>query len=371
MTTYFVRRLLLMIPTFLGVTMIAFAITRVVPGGPLEREIMQLRLGGVTAGESGSGVSSVFDPTADMSSEALEQLKKNFDLDKPGYVAYFLWLKKIAVLDLGESYLKREPVWNLIIHRLPISLTFGLCGFLLAYLISIPLGILKALRHGTAFDFISSTLVFVGYSIPGWALGALLLVFLASGRFYDAFPLGNIKSSSYDDLPSLAKSIDDGDEVSDEFGTFEWDRLSFVSKVIDRVYHMFLPVMCYMMSSFAALTILTKNSLIDNLGQDYVRTAFAKGISPARVILLHTLRNSLIPLATGLGHAISVLMAGSYLIEWVFNIDGIGYLGFTSIQQRDYTVVLGVLVVNTVLTLFGNILSDFLYAMIDPRIRFE
>ena len=372
MTTYFVRRLMLMLPTFLGVTMIAFAITRIVPGGPLEREIMQLRLGGASSGESGGGgTGSIFDPTADMSSEALEQLKKNFDLDKPGYLAYFLWLKKIAMLNLGESYLKREPVWDLIVQRLPISLTFGLCGFLLAYLVSIPLGILKALSHGTVFDFTSSAIVFIGYSIPGWALGALLLVFLASGRFYDVFPLGNIKSSSYDDLPSLAKSIDEVDEVSDDFGSFEWERLSLGSKLIDRVYHMFLPVLCYMMSMFAALTVLTKNSLMDNLGQDYVRTAFAKGISPARVILLHTLRNSLIPLATGLGHAMSVLMAGSYLIEWIFNIDGIGYLGFTSIQQRDYTVVLGVLVVNTMLTLLGNILSDFFYAMIDPRIRFE
>ena len=371
MTTYFIRRILLMIPTFVGVTMIAFAITRIVPGGPLEREIMQLRMGGAGGNESGGGTSSVFDPTADMSAEALEQLKKNFDLDKPGYVAYFLWLKKIAQLNLGDSYLKREPVWNLITQRLPISLTFGICGFVLAYLISVPLGILKAIWHGSLFDFSSSAIVFIGYSIPGWALGALLLVFLASGRFLDVFPLGNIRSSSYDALPSIAKSLDDAEEVSDEFGMFEWDQLSLPSKVIDRVHHMFLPVICYMMSMFAALTILTKNSLIDNLGQDYVRTAFAKGISPARVILLHTLRNSLIPLATGLGHAISILMAGSYLIEWVFNIDGIGYLGFTSIQQRDYTVVLGVLVVNTVLTLLGNILSDFFYAMIDPRIRFE
>jgi len=372
MATYFIRRLLLMIPTFMGVTMIAFAITRIVPGGPLEREIMQMRLGGSGGGEAGGGgSSSVFDPTADMSEAALEQLKKNFDLDKPGYVAYFLWLKKIATLNLGESYLKREPVWNLITQRLPVSLTFGLSGFLLAYLISIPLGILKALWHGSIFDFASSVIVFVGYSIPGWALGALLLVLLASGRFYDVFPLGNIKSSAYDDLPSLAKMFDEVDDVSDDFGTFDWERLSLASKITDRVHHMFLPVVCYMMSMFATLTILTKNSLIDNLGQDYVRTAFAKGISPARVILLHTLRNSLIPLATGLGHAMSVLMAGSYLIEWVFNIDGIGYLGFTSIQQRDYTVVLGVLVVNTLLTLLGNILSDFFYAMIDPRIRFE
>ena len=373
MTAYFTRRLLLILPTLLGVTIIVFTITRLVPGGPLEREIMQIRMAGLGGGEAGGGGgSSILDPTTQISEEALEHLKKNFDLDKPGYVAYFLWLKKLCMLDLGQSRPKRVPVWDLISQRFPISLTFGLTGFFLAYLVSIPLGIYKALRHGSAFDFTSSAIVFVGYSIPGWALGALLLVFLASGRFLDVFPLGGVESDSYERLPALAKVLDDDSEaVSDEFGMFEWERLSYTSKIIDRGYHMFLPVLCYMMASFAALTILTKNSLMDNLGQDYVRTAFAKGLSPRRVILLHTLRNSLIPLATGLGHALSVLMAGSYLIEWVFNIDGIGYLGFTSLTGRDYTVVMGILVVNTVLILLGNILSDVFYALIDPRIRFE
>jgi microcin C transport system permease protein len=173
-------------------------------------------------------------------------------------------------------------------------------------------------------------------------------------------------------LPAAARWIDDDpEEVSDEFGSFQWDKLSWAAKVADRTTHMLLPVLCYMIGSFATLTILTKNSLMENLSQDYVRTAFAKGLSPRRVIYLHTLRNSLIPLATGLGHAISVVMAGSYLIEWVFNIDGIGYLGFTSIVERDYTVVLGVLAINTLLILLGNIFSDILYALIDPRIRFE
>ena len=198
-----------------------------------------------------------------------------------------------------------------------------------------------------------------------------MLVFLASGRFYHVLPLGDVKTSSYDDLPALAKAIDDQENVSDDFGSFDWDRLSTFSKLIDNVYHMFLPVVCYMIGSFATLTVLTKNSLMENLGQDYVRTAFAKGISPRRVIFLHAMRNSLIPLATGLGHAISVVMAGSYLIEFVFNIDGIGYLGYTSIVGRDYTVVMGVLAINTVLILSGNIISDILYSLIDPRIRFE
>jgi len=371
MTAYFVRRLLLIIPTFIGVTIIAFTITRLVPGGPLEREIMRIRQASA-GGESGAGGSSITDPTAQIPKESLAELKKAFDLDKPGYQAYFLWIGRIVRLDLGRSYTYREPVWGLVVQRLPISMTFGLTGFVLAYLISVPLGIFKALKHGSTFDFITSGIVFVGYSIPGWALGALLLVFLASGRFWDVFPLGDIKTGSYEDLPAVAKMIDDDAEtVSDDFGTFDWDRLSLPAKIVDRVYHMCLPVFCYMMGMFASLTILSKNSLMENLGQDYVRTAFAKGLAPRRVIFLHTLRNSLIPLATGLGHALSFTMAGSYLIEWVFNIDGIGYLGYTSILGRDYTVVMGVLAINTVLILTGNIFSDILYALIDPRIRFE
>lgn len=372
MTAYFLRRLLLIIPTFLGVTIIAFTITRLVPGGPLERQIMQIRMGAAEAGESGvASTGTTIDPTAQIPQAALDEMKKAFDLDKPGYVAYFLWLKKLFMLDLGRSYTYRKPVSELISVRFPISLTFGLSGFVLAYLVSVPLGIAKALRHGSAFDFISSAAVFIGYSIPGWAMGALLLVFLAGGQFLGIFPLGDIKTGSHEELPRIVQMIDEKEDVVDEFDSFDWERLSLVSKTIDRAYHMCLPVLCYMMGSFAALTLLTKNSLMENLGQDYVRTAFAKGISPRRVIFLHTLRNSLIPLATGLGHALSILMAGSYLIEWVFNIDGIGYLGYTSILSRDYTVVMGILTINTLLILFGNIFSDILYALIDPRIRFE
>jgi microcin C transport system permease protein len=369
MTTYFIRRLLLIIPTFLGVTILAFSLTRLLPGGPMERAIMRIRMGAAQGGEVAA--SSASDPTADIPETALAELRKTYDLDKPGYVAYFLWLRRIVTLDLGDSYLYRVPVWKLISDRFPVSLTFGLTGFILAYLISVPLGIAKALRHGSAFDLVSSAVVFIGYSIPGWAIGALLLLLLASGQFADVFPLGNIQATSYEDLPAFAQGIDDRDAASDEFGTFQWDKLSLTSKVIDRAYHMVLPVFCYMMASFAALTILTKNSLMDNLGQDYVRTAFAKGLAPRRVILVHTLRNSMIPLATGLGHALSYLMAGSYLIEWVFNIDGIGYLGYNSLVQRDYMVVMGILSLNTVLILLGNIFSDVLYAVIDPRIRFE
>ena len=367
MTAYFIRRILLVIPTFLGVTLIAFGITRMVPGGPLEKEIMRFRMGAAMAG----GASGLTEASGEIPQEALDELKKAFDLDKPWYLAYVLWLKRVVTLDLGNSYFYREPVWNLIVDRLPVSMYFGLIGFSLAYAVCIPLGVAKALRHGSRFDFISSAIVFIAYSIPGWALGALLLVLFAGGQFLSWFPLGGFRSASYDELPAVVKRFEDPEQVCDEWGTFEWSKMSFPSKVIDQVHHTLLPIFCYMMGSFATLTVLMKNSLMENLGQDYIRTAFAKGLSPRRVIFLHALRNSLIPLATGLGHALSVLMAGSYLIEWVFNIDGIGYLGYTSIVGRDYTVVMGILAINTVLTLFGNIFSDMLYALIDPRIRFE
>ena len=452
MAAYFARRLLLLIPTFLGITMLVFAITRFVPGGPIDQAIMQMQMGG-SGGEIGGGTangSSVnIDPTA------LEALKRHYHFDWPlwkqyvqfigplnldergllgepvgkmelvdwivdpgqevaagapvvrlratgprpsanvapasvsrevfapraGRVVSFtapngqelsvgdelyqfqasgaaaaetiavpeIWSKPFAGLlvgDLGNSYKYELPVIDLIVSRFPISLRFGLTGFLLAYLVCIPLGVLKAVKHSSRFDILSSAIVFIGYSIPGWALGAVLLVLFGGGSFLDIFPLGGIVSDEYQSLVG-------------------WER------VLDTLQHMILPVIAYAVGSFAVLTVLMKNSLMENLGQDYVRTAFAKGLSERRVILVHALRNSLIPICTGLGHSLGLLMAGSYLIERVFNIDGIGLLGFTSIIGRDYAVVMGVLVINTLLMLLGNILSDVLYVLVDPRIRFS
>jgi microcin C transport system permease protein len=369
MWAYFARRILLVIPTFIGVTLIVFLITRVVPGGPIERAIMNWRQ--ASAEQGGGGASNVVDATDTIPESTLKELKEHFYLDKPALPAYFHWLTDVLQFDLRDSLYKDRPVTELIAEKFPISLTFGLTGFTLAYLVCVPLGIAKALRHGSKFDFASSAAVFIGYSIPGWAMGALLLMLLASGRFLDVLPLGDVRTTSYDQLPGVVQWFDSTEDVTDEDGQFQWENLSFPSRVIDRTYHMFLPVFCYMMGSFATLTVLMKNSLMENIGQDYVRTAFAKGLTPRRVIYVHTLRNSLIPIATGLGHALGLLMAGSYLIEFIFNIHGIGYLGFNAIESRDYTIVMGILVINTLLMLFGNIFSDFLYALIDPRIRFE
>ncbi len=344
LANYFTRRVLLLIPTFIGITILVFTIMQFVPGGPLEQELLKLRASAMMGGEAGGG-SGGFQPV-EIPSDALEEMKKFYGLDKPVPMRYLSWFWDILHFDLGTSYVYAEPVWDVIKVRFPISIYFGLIGYVLAYSICIPLGVFKAVKHGSPFDLTSSVIVFIGYSTPGWAVGAVLLVLLGGGSFWNVFPLG-------------------------EFRSEYWADLSFWAKIWDQVHHTILPVFSYVVASFATLTILMKNSLMENLGQDYVRTAFAKGLPEKRVIFVHALRNSLIPIATGLGHILSIVLAGSYLIEKVFNIDGFGLLGFNSIVRRDYPVVLGVLVIGALLRLFGNILSDVCYALIDPRIRFK
>ena len=343
MRAYFLRRLLLVIPTFIGITLAVFVIMHFVPGGPVERQILQYRMAMMTEGgvSGGAGAFAVSLPQ-----DAIDEIRRFYGFDKPVHVRYGQWLWNVMRLDLGNSYIYKEPVWDVIKSRFPVSIFLGLTGFLLSYVICIPLGVMKAVRHGTKFDVVSSVVVFLGYSVPGWALGTALLVLFGGGSFWSLFPLGG-------------------------FRPYNWEFLNLGQKVVAQLHHMFLPVFCYMVGSFATLTILTKNSLMENLGQDYIRTAFAKGLSEHRVIFVHALRNSLIPLATGLGHVFGLVLAGSFLIEKVFNIDGMGYLGYTSILQRDYPVALGILVISSLLMLLGNILSDVIYTAADPRIRFK
>lgn len=343
MRAYFIRRVLLIIPTFLGITLLSFVVMHMVPGGPIEQAIMQFRMGGLT-GEGGSSSSDFF--SSAITNEAIEQMRKDYDFDKPVIIRYLKWLWNILHLDLGRSYSYGDPVWEVIKYRLPVSLYFGSIGFFMTYLVCIPLGVMKAVKHKKLFDTITSILVFVGYATPGFALGIVLLVLFGGGSFWDVFPLGGFVSDEFSELP-------------------------FLSKVWDLIHHTILPVICYMISSFATLTILMKNSLLDNLSQDYILTAFSKGLSSRVVVFKHALRNSLIPLATGFGHFLSIILAGSFLIERVFNIDGMGLLGYTSIIDRDYPVVLGILVISSLLGLIGNILSDVCYVLIDPRIEFR
>lgn len=344
MTGYFIRRILLIIPTLLGITMVVFLVMQFVPGGPVERQLLRYRMAASEGGIGGSA--STAGSRTEIPPEALEQMKKFYGFDKPPLTRYLLWLGNLLKLDLGTSYVYQDPVWDVIKSRFPISVFLGLTGFFLSYLVCIPLGVLKAIRHGSKFDFLSSVIVFLGYSVPGWALGTALLVLFGGGSFWSIFPLGGFRPGN-------------------------WEYLGFFQKIFAQMHYMALPVFCYMIGSFATLTILMKNSLLENLGQDYVRTAFAKGLDEKRVIFVHALRNSLIPLATGLGHAISLILAGSFLIERVFNIDGMGYLGYQSIITRDYPVALGILVISSFLMLIGNILSDIIYVIVDPRIRFR
>lgn len=405
MYSYFIRRFLLMIPTFIGITFLCFTVTRFVPGGPVEQAVLRYQQAMSQTGEGGGGSASSNATQGQISEEMMQRLKEIYGFDKPFYVAYVHWLWRVVHLDLGVSDTHSRPVWELIKEKFPVSIIFGLTGFLLSYMICIPLGVWKAVKHGSAFDTTSSVLVFIGYSIPGWTAGVLLLMLLGGNAYFDLVPLGGKEStvitassklSAYlqeggvaKDLPAQVREkyekLRDDDVVNSSHPAYEHipaekraqlktgshDDLNFIGRFLDTAWHMALPVFCYILGLFASHTVLMKNSLMENLGQDYVRTAFAKGLSENTVIFKHALRNSLIPIATGLGHMLSIILAGSYLIEKVFNINGFGLLGYESLIARDYPVTLGILVIGSMLKLFGNIASDFLYCIIDPRIRFS
>lgn len=345
MTAYFIRRLLLVIPTFLGITIMVFTITRFVPGGPIERIIAETRamqMGGAGGSSASSRVGA--GSGQPLSQDQILKLKEYYGFDKPIVESYLSWLAKVLQGDLGRSTRYQDPVWEMIAERIPISLYFGTLSLILIYGICIPLGVAKAVRHRSGFDNFTSTLIFTGYAIPGWVAGVFMLV-LFSSRF-DVFPLGGLTSDFFD-----------------EMNLFE--------KIMDIGWHTILPLLAYIIGSFTVMTLLMKNTLMDNLSADYVRTAIAKGLSFKRAVFRHALRNSLIPIATSFGNNISILLMGSFLIEKVFNINGMGLLGYESILDRDYPVVMGILVISSLLFMVGNILSDLCVAAVDPRVRFK
>jgi microcin C transport system permease protein len=340
MRAYFLKRLLLMIPTLLGITLVCFLIMQMVPGGPVEQAVQKMKH--AAQGGSGAGINS----QASLTREELENIKKYYGFDKPVHIRYLLWLGKLLRGDLGVSYTYQKPVWNLVVERLPVSLTFGISGLLLTYLICIPLGVRKALEHGSQFDNVSSIFIFLGYSIPAFALGLALIVLFGGGSFWNLFPISGIVSDNFEDL-------------------------SLLGKAFDYLSHMFLPILCYTIGGFATLTLLMKNSLMDQLGQDYIRTALAKGLTYHQAVFKHALRNALIPIATNIGMVIGVVLSGSMLIETIFTIDGIGLLSYQSIVNRDYPVALGFIVISSVLMLVGRMISDFCLTLVDPRIKFR
>jgi microcin C transport system permease protein len=343
MRAYFIKRFLLIIPTLLGISIACFIVMQMVPGGPVEQYMQKIKYQSQT-GESGAGGGGNFQSS--ITQEELANIQRYYGFDKPILTRYFIWLGKIVRLDFGDSYTYETPVLDLIVSRIPVSLTFGLISLLVTYLICIPLGIKKALNHGGPFDNWSSFLIFLGYSIPGYALGVLLIVLFGGGSFWNIFPISGM--------------------VSDNF-----EQLSWFAKIYDYGRHMFLPVLCYTIGGFATLTLLMKNSLMEQLNQDYIRTALAKGLSYHQAVFRHGLRNALIPIATNIGMIISVILSGSFLIETVFTIDGMGLLGYQSVLNRDYPVALGIIIISSLLALIGRIISDFCLALVDPRIKFQ
>jgi len=343
MRDYFIRRFILIPPTLLGITLIVFLITRVVPGGPLERAIMEMQQADMASGHGAGGGPGGGRDMA-ISDEQLQQLKAYYGFDKPALVSYGLWLGKVVRGDLGQSYRYNEPVWDIIKARFPVSLFYGLITLFITYTISIPLGVVKAIRHRSLTDNITSIFIFMGYAVPGYVLGALLLLFFAARLEW--FPMGGFTSYDFADL-------------------------TVGGKIVDLAKHATLPLMCYLVGSFAVTTLLMKNHLMDNLAADYIRTAIAKGVSFRQAVLKHALRNSLIPIATTFGQNITLLVTGSFLIETIFDINGFGLLGLSSIFDRDYPVVMGIIFLASLLLLLGNIISDALVALIDPRIRFK
>ncbi len=339
-TSYFLRRLLLIVPTFVGISLLVFALTRLVPGGPIERMLneaaMAAQPGGHVVTGGGRGGST-------LSKDQLHELETYYGFDKPILVGYADWLWKVVRLDLGTSTRYSEPVWDIIQSRFPISIFYGIATLVLTYGVCIPLGIAKAVRHRSAFDSVTSALVFAGYAVPGYVVGIALLTAFAAK--WNLFPLGGFVSDDFDDL------------APDE-------------RVADVIKHAVLPVLSYVAGSFAVTTLMMKNALMDNLAADYVRTAMAKGMTFRRAVFRHALRNSLIPIATSFGGNISLILTGSFLIEKIFDIDGFGLLGFESLVERDYPVVMGILVISSVLFMLGNILSDICVALVDPRVKF-
>ena len=339
MRDYFLRRLLLIPPTLIGVTIIVFVITRLVPGGPLERAIMEAQQMSVNTGSSlraGDGMA--------LSQSQLDRLREYYGFDKPILASYVDWMGKVLRGDLGTSYRYSMPVKEVISSRFPVSLYYGLVTLVITYLVCIPLGILKAIKHRTMVDNLSSILIFVGYAIPGYALGSLLLLYFSVRLEW--FPMGGFTSMGFAQMSPWAQ--------------FK-----------DLVNHSVLPLICYLVGSFALVTLLLKNHLMDNLAADYMRTATAKGVPFRKAVVGHAMRNSMIPIATTFGQNITLLVSGSFLIETIFDIDGFGLLGLNAILDRDYPVVMGVVLLASFLLLIGNIISDILVALVDPRIRFN
>ncbi|OLO05676.1 MULTISPECIES: microcin C ABC transporter permease YejB [Salinicola] len=356
MASYIVRRLLLMIPTLLGILLLNFIIVQAAPGGPIDQ--MMARFEGLNSnastglesgggdGNSGGNTGGSSQRFSGANEELRQALTEEYGFDRPAWERFGLMLKDYATFDLGDSLFRGQPVIDLVLDRLPVSISLGLWTTLLVYLISIPLGIRKALRHGSAFDVWSSGAVVIGYAIPGFLFAILLIVVFAGGSYWNWFPLRGLTSSNFNEL-------------------------SLLGKIQDYFWHITLPVLASAIGSFATLTMLTKNSFLDEIHKQYVLTARAKGASERRVLYGHVFRNAMLIIIAGMPAAlIGILFTGSLLIEVIFSLNGLGLLGFEAVMQRDYPLIFGTLYLYTLIGLVLKLVSDLTYVWVDPRIDF-
>ncbi|MBK8176475.1 MAG: microcin C ABC transporter permease YejB [Rhodospirillales bacterium] len=362
MTAYIIRRLLLIIPTLFAIMLINFVIIQTAPGGPVEQIIARLtgegaaiteRVSQSGAGETlgaqpgGEGAAGKYRGAQGLDPEFIAALEKQFGFDKPLYERFWLMLKHYAVFDFGESYFRNRKVVDLVLDKMPVSISLGLWTTLITYLISIPLGILKAVRDGTRFDVATSVAVIVANAIPAFLFAVLLLVVFAGGSYVQWFPLRGLTSES-------------------------WADLSWPARIADYFWHLVLPITAMVIGGFATLTMLTKNSFLDQINQQYVLTARAKGLSEKRVLYGHVFRNAMLIVIAGFPSAfIGILFTGTVFIEIIFSLDGLGLLGFEAAFQRDYPLMFGTLYFFSLVGLVLNLVGDVMYTIVDPRIDFE
>lgn len=364
MTSYILKRLALMIPTLFGIMLVSFVIIQFVPGGPVERMIAELqghsteataRFGGSSTGDAGTagrasaqttGSSSQYRGAQGLDPEFIAELEALYGFDKPAHERFIIMVKNYISFDLGQSYYRDIDVLDLVLEKMPVSISLGLWSTLIIYLVSIPLGIKKAVRDGTPFDVWTSGAIFVGYAIPSFMFAIVLIVFFAGGRYFDWFPLRGLLSDNADEM-------------------------SFIELTLDYAWHMVLPTLAMVISGFASLTLLTKNSFMDEIGKQYVLTARAKGLNEKQVLYGHVFRNAMLIVIAGFPAAfIHIFFTGALLIEVIFSLDGLGLLGYESVINRDYPVVLGTLYIYALISLVMHLIRDLVYIKVDPRIDF-
>ncbi|WP_020408865.1 microcin C ABC transporter permease YejB [Hahella ganghwensis] len=357
MWQYILRRILLIFPTLLGILLLNFIIVQAAPGGPVEQTLAKLEglgsevenrvAGSGSEVQSSSGSDSNYRGAQGLDPELVEQIKKLYGFDKPAHERFFLMLKNYATFDFGESFFRDRTVVDLIIDKMPVSISLGLWSTLIIYLISIPLGIRKAVRDGSRFDVWTSATIIIGFAIPGFLFAILLIVLFAGGSYWDLFPLRGLTSSNFEEL-------------------------SLFGKVTDYFWHLALPITANVIGGFATLTMLTKNSFLDEINKQYVVTARAKGLEENQILYGHVFRNAMLIVIAGMPVALmSLFFTGSLLIEVIFSLDGLGLLGFESTINRDYPVMFGTLYVFTLMGLLLKLVSDLTYVWVDPRIDFE